>query len=628
MIAGRGAKSLAGSWVGRLVVFGCLLAVGVFPSVASAKGSGPPVNTVAPTAKGTPAEGQKLKAVKGTWTGASKIVYAYQWQACDPSGNACVEIPLATKSSLKLAGEQVGHTIRITVKATNPAGTLTVASAQTGLVTSPAPVNSNPPVISGIAQVGSLVTVSNGTWTGSPTSYSYQWQACNSSGASCSNITGAIGPGYRPTRPEVAGTLRAIVTASNAGGQTSATSAASGIIAPGTAATKIALCGEIKSNTTLTPEAADVYIITCNVKVPAKVTLTIASGAIIKAESATGLTVNGTLQAVGATGLPITFTSVNDNSVGVALGTGTPVAGEVRGIEENGSSAAMNLQHVNISYAEVAIVDSYSTTVLTATNDILKHVRQGIGITSAPGGANITNDVISQAQDGAQVAGEEVVATFSGDAIENAELALAVSSGRVSYRGTFSEDKTDIQACPWPEPGTEAHCVVDAAYNYWGSPSGPDLESTTPLTCGVVFSSPWYTEHGFGGATARGSVFGDANCESAATPQDALSQAAAAAEGIKGATELLCNGGEQSACDALKNYLGCFNAAVTAVQNTLPFPISNDPAGAASAAGNYLATAENATVSTTGETLAAVGDVATATKAIVALTKAYDTCFP
>jgi len=40
-----------------------------------------------------------------------------------------------------------------------------------------APVNSVLPVISGTAQTGSTLTASTGTWTNSPTGYTYQWQS-------------------------------------------------------------------------------------------------------------------------------------------------------------------------------------------------------------------------------------------------------------------------------------------------------------------------------------------------------------------------------------------------------------------------------------------------------------------
>ena len=67
--------------------------------------------------------------------------------------------------------------------------------------------------------------------TGSPTSYSYQWQDCDSSGGSCSGISGASSSSYTLASSDVGGTVRSVVTATNANGSTSADSAVSGVVA-------------------------------------------------------------------------------------------------------------------------------------------------------------------------------------------------------------------------------------------------------------------------------------------------------------------------------------------------------------------------------------------------------------
>jgi len=69
------------------------------------------------------------------------------------------------------------------------------------------------------------------------------------------------------------------------------------------------------------------------------VTLTVKPGAVIKASGGSGdppgcgsyecsISVEGTLDAVGTASEPITFTSINDNSVGGATGSGAPAAEE------------------------------------------------------------------------------------------------------------------------------------------------------------------------------------------------------------------------------------------------------------------------------------------------------------
>ena len=48
------------------------------------------------------------------------------------------------------------------------------------------------PSLTGVAQAGLTVTASYGSWTGaSPTSWGFQWERCDATGASCSAIAGA-----------------------------------------------------------------------------------------------------------------------------------------------------------------------------------------------------------------------------------------------------------------------------------------------------------------------------------------------------------------------------------------------------------------------------------------------------
>jgi hypothetical protein len=104
-------------------------------------------------------------------------------------------------------------------------------SATVTLAVSP-PANSELPVISGTARQGQTLSTSTGTWANSPTSYGYQWRACDSLGANCANITGATSSTYVLTTAEVGKTIRVIVTATNAGGSTSATAAATAVTVP------------------------------------------------------------------------------------------------------------------------------------------------------------------------------------------------------------------------------------------------------------------------------------------------------------------------------------------------------------------------------------------------------------
>jgi hypothetical protein len=53
------------------------------------------------------------------------------------------------------------------------------------------PVEIDPPTITGEALVGKTLSEAHGSWTGSPTGYSYEWQRCTDEGTSCSKILGA-----------------------------------------------------------------------------------------------------------------------------------------------------------------------------------------------------------------------------------------------------------------------------------------------------------------------------------------------------------------------------------------------------------------------------------------------------
>ncbi|HET9676756.1 MAG TPA: right-handed parallel beta-helix repeat-containing protein [Solirubrobacterales bacterium] len=97
-----------------------------------------------------------------------------------------------------------------------------------------APANTSLPTISGTAQVGQKLSASNGSWSGSPTSYAYQWRRCDGSGSSCASIAGATSNGYQPTSADIGSTIRVLVTATNSSGSASASSDATAAVAAAT----------------------------------------------------------------------------------------------------------------------------------------------------------------------------------------------------------------------------------------------------------------------------------------------------------------------------------------------------------------------------------------------------------
>ena len=198
----------------------------------------PPTNASPPAVTGTPTQGQTLSTGNGSWSN-SPTSYTYVWQDCDTSGTNCTAISGGSSSSYTLASGDVGHTIRAVVSATNAGGSGSASSAPTPVVaaaTPPpsAPANSALPVINGSTVQGQTLSTTNGTWTASPTSYTYAWQDCNSSGGSCTTISGASGSTYALSASDGGNTIRAVVTATNAGGSGSATSAPTAVVAAAT----------------------------------------------------------------------------------------------------------------------------------------------------------------------------------------------------------------------------------------------------------------------------------------------------------------------------------------------------------------------------------------------------------
>ncbi|HUQ23589.1 MAG TPA: hypothetical protein VM049_11315 [Gaiellaceae bacterium] len=210
------------------VLAGALLAL-TLTSVAAAA---PPRNTQAPTITGTPRVGETLTANNGAWTN-SPTAYQYQWQRCDGVGASCSSIPGAVERTYLVTAADVRRTIRVNMLAVNADGSGSARSAPTAVVTaSPAPANTARPTITGEARVGEALTAEEGTWTNTPTGYTYQWQRCDIDATICLAVAGAVGKTYGVRTADVGYRLRVTVTARNANGSGAATSALTDIVAP------------------------------------------------------------------------------------------------------------------------------------------------------------------------------------------------------------------------------------------------------------------------------------------------------------------------------------------------------------------------------------------------------------
>jgi hypothetical protein len=252
----RGRRERLGFAVRWLVRVSALALVGMacgLTAVGVADAAGSPANGSLPSIAGIAKDGQRLKASRGAWSGQKPISYAYQWTRCDASGEACEDIAAATKASHAVTHEDVDHTLRVIVTASDGAGSSSVTSAPTDTVAPLGPSRRSAPKIAGSFEDGQLLSVSDGTWKGTPPlSFSYQWEACGSSG--CSIIPGATASTYRVISSQIGERLRVLLSTGNAGGSASTTSGATKRIKPGPPVSTAAptISGSLQEGETLT----------------------------------------------------------------------------------------------------------------------------------------------------------------------------------------------------------------------------------------------------------------------------------------------------------------------------------------------------------------------------------------
>ena len=116
-------------------------------------------------------------------------------------------------SSISLLSDEWG-TIELT-------GDVLISGGSFGTITAlgeSVPVNTVLPSIAGIAQEGEPLVVIVGEWSGTPV-FTYQWKNAGV------NISGATSATYTPVAGDVGDALSVIVTATNAAGSATATSA-------------------------------------------------------------------------------------------------------------------------------------------------------------------------------------------------------------------------------------------------------------------------------------------------------------------------------------------------------------------------------------------------------------------
>jgi PKD repeat protein len=376
-----------------------------------------PVNTAPPTIVGTAVQGQSLTADPGSWSGVQPITYGYQWRRCDSAGAGCVSILGATGKTYTLSSADAGSTLRVRVVATNSAGSGSATSAATAVVQAApvAPSNTSPPTIAGTALEGQTLTADPGSWSGTePIGYGYQWQRCDSGGGSCGGISGATAISYVLRSADVGSTIRVQVTATNAAGSATASSAETSIVAPVSSA-----------------PVADFSASPTSGIAPLDVSFTDASG-----------------------GSPTSWSwDFGDGSTSTAQNPGHTYA--------SAGSYAVSLTVTNANGADTMMRVGYISThdpVVAAAGDI-----------ACPPGSAVTASTCQQQATSQLLLGEpyDAVLTLGDHQYDNGELA--------NFQQVFEPTWGRVKSVMHPAPGNHEYQTAGASgyFDYFGSLAGP-----------------------------------------------------------------------------------------------------------------------------------------------------------
>jgi autotransporter-associated beta strand protein len=206
---------------------------------------------------GTPTVGTASTATPGSYT-PTPTGASYQWQLCDSGGGSCANIGGATSISYTPVAGDVGGTLKVIETVTrsgyNNGGSTSAATAIVikGSFTTVSAVSVNGPPI-----IGTTTTITNGVYSVTASSRSYQWELCDSGGASCTDIVGATSNTYTPVSGDLGSTVRVVETVSRAGYNDGGSTSAAALVVIGviSTTTDVAINGTptVDAVTTITP---------------------------------------------------------------------------------------------------------------------------------------------------------------------------------------------------------------------------------------------------------------------------------------------------------------------------------------------------------------------------------------
>ena len=186
-----------------------------------------PVNTSLPAVSDTtPHDGDVLTGYRGGWTGLNPVTFTFAWERCDQAGSSCTPVAGAAGSTYAVTPDDIGSTLVVHVTASNSLGTTSADSLATAVV---GPRPRQPVAAHDLRRthVRQRTDRFGGRLVGNGSDHvRVRWKRCDPTGVTCTSITGATAGSYTVVLADAGATLRLAVTATNAGGSSSATSVA------------------------------------------------------------------------------------------------------------------------------------------------------------------------------------------------------------------------------------------------------------------------------------------------------------------------------------------------------------------------------------------------------------------
>lgn len=432
----------------------------------------PPAPTLvtAPEVSGTVASGDVLTATAGTWNN-SPTSYTYQWYACSGAPLACAVATGtgATTASYTVGATEAGDAFEVDVTAVNDGGPSAPAASAPALPAAPA--NTAVPQITGTVAVGQTLTASTGTWTGSPYAYTYQWERCS---PTCGAISGATAASYTLAAADAGTTTEVQVTATNAGGSATATSAGSALTAPPALIAAPAITGTPEVGQTLTETAAhwsnsptsttvqwwlcDSTYTNCTAIAGATAATYTAvasdAGGVLQV-SETATNAGGSTTAVSPFAGPVTIGVVDPSPVNTSLPTvsGTPQQGSVLTATSGGwayNPGTFIYQWLRCGQSCTPIPGADSSSYALAAGDVGSSI--AVQVTAANGGGSSApiqsarSARVTTPTNTALLAGPSALVT---DQVVTLTAIVTTGTGIVSPSGSlsFTDNGTAIQGC-------------------------------------------------------------------------------------------------------------------------------------------------------------------------------------